>query len=291
MALSRFDYVAARSIEEACAALAQHPDEAKLIAGGQSLLRVMKFRLIAPSYLIDLKTVPDLDYVEDRPDGLRIGALATSAKVLRTDAVRRGYPVLADAVAEIASEAVRNWGTLAGNVCVGHTASDPAAALLALGATVSVTGPKKKRDISMQDFFRGHLATDLDPTEVVTEIRVDRQPDGCGMAYFAHTGRQAMETPLISVAAIVKLEAGRCSHVRIALAGAAETPIRAIGAEQLLQGQKPDDKAISAVAEKAREECSPDSDVYASADYRRRLVGVYVRDAVKLAASRAAGAQ
>lgn len=288
MGLRKFDYIAPRTIDEACSALAAQPDDAKLIAGGQSLLRMMKYRVLAPTCLVDLKAVPGLAYVKKDADGLQIGALATHSQVLENQIVREEYPVLAEAESEVSAAAVRNWGTLVGNICVGHTASDPAPALLALDAKVCITGPAGARTLALEQFFKGHLSTDLQTAEVVTALQVPKAPSRCGMAYLAHTGRRAMETPLISVAAVVAIEGGKCSHLRIALAGAADTAMRAVRAEQTLLGQRVDDVSIAAAASAAQREVSPDSDVFGSSEYRRRLVVVYVRDAIKLAASRSA---
>jgi len=288
MALPKFDYIAPRSIEEACAALAAHPDGAKLVAGGQSLLRMMKYRVIEPTCLVDLKAIPGLDYVRMDDSGLHIGALATHTQVLESQVVRQQYPVLAEAEREVSAGAVRNWGTLVGNLCVGHAASDPAPALLALDARMSITGLSGSRTVPLDQFFKGHLWTDLDGAEVVTEIQVPRPPRGCSMAYLAHTGRAAMETPLVSAAVVLVVERGRCVHARIALAGSAETAIRAPGAEGALLGKTLDEATIAEAASAAQQDASPDSDVFGSAEYRRKLVAVYVRDAVKLAARRAA---
>ena len=291
MGLRKFDYFAPLSVPEACAALAKHPDDAKLIAGGQSLLRMMKYRMLSPSLLVDLKAVPGLTYVTDGKEGLRIGALATHTQVIETREVREHYSVLADAEAEVSTAAVRNWGTLVGNLCVGHTSSDSSPALLVLDASVAISGPDANRVLSLGQFFKGHLTTDLSPSEVVTEIRVPRPPVGSGMAYLSYTGRQAMETPLVSVAALIVIENGRCAHARIALAGAAETAFRSHGAERALVGKKIDAESSVSAGRIAQQEASPDTDVYGSSEYRRRLVGIYVRDAVQLAASRAAGSR
>jgi aerobic carbon-monoxide dehydrogenase medium subunit len=288
MALRKLDYIAARSVEEACAALTAEPDGAKLIAGGQSVLRMMKYRVIEPTCLVDIKAIRGLDYVRRDDSGLRIGALATHTQVLESQVVQNHFPVLAEAEREVSAVAVRNWGTLVGNLCVGHAASDPAPALLALDAQLSVAGIGDGRLVPLAQFFKGHLWTDLQPGEVVSEIQVPNPPPGCGMAYLAHTGRAAMETPLVSAAVVLKLERGRCVHARIALAGSAETPIRAHGAEQALLGTTLDEATILAAASAAQQDASPDSDVFGSAEYRTRLVAVYVRDAIRLAARRAA---
>lgn len=287
MALRKFDYIAARSLQEACDALAAEPDGAKLIAGGQSVLRMMKYRVIEPTCLVDIKGIPGMDYVRRDDAGLRIGALATHTQVLESLAVQNHYAVLAEAEREVSAVAVRNWGTLVGNLCVGHAASDPAPALLALDARMAIIGAAGNRVVPLAQFFKGHLWTDLQPGELVAEIQVPNPPPGCGMAYLAHTGRAAMETPLVSAAAVLRLERGRCVHARIALAGSAETPIRAPGAEEALTGKTIDEASIAEAAAAAQQDASPDSDVFGSAEYRTRLVRIYVRDAIRLAAHRA----
>lgn len=285
MALPKFDYLAPKSIGEACAALAANP-EAKLIAGGQSLLRVMKFRIMAPECLVDLKAIPDLRYVEHTADKLRIGALATQSDVLRYKLVEDEFPLLFEAISRIANTAVRNSATVVGNICVGHTASDPSAALLALGAELVVVSPAGERILPIAELFVGHMTTALDLSDLVREIRIPRPKAMTGMAYLAHAGRSAMETPLVSAGAVLVSDEKECTAARIALAGAADTPIRVNRAEEALVGNVIDEKLIQYAASIAAEDCSPDSDVYASGEYRRRLVAFYVRDVLRSASKR-----
>lgn len=286
MALPKFDYLAPKSIGEACAALAANPDGGKLIAGGVSLLRVMKFRIMSPDCLIDVKSIPGLRYVKCDKDVLQIGATATSSDVLMSSDVAEKLPMLSQAIARIATTAVRNWATVVGNICVGHTASDPSAALLALGAELVIANPKGERTLPIDQFFLGHMSTALEEAELVREIRIPLPKEPVGMAYLAHAGRAAMETPLIAVGAALTANDKGCTSASISLAGSAETPIRLTRVEEALVGAKLDEKAIHNAALIAAEDCAPDSDVYASAEYRRRLVAVYVRDALKAAASR-----
>lgn len=286
MALPKFDYLAPRSIAEACAALSANPDGAKLIAGGQSVLRVMKFRIMSPELLVDVKSIPGLRYIEADKDALRLGAAATLTDILQSKIVVSEFRMLFDAVSRIAAEAVRNRATIVGNICVGHTASDPSAALLALDAQLVISNSAGERILPIEQFFVGHMSTALEEGDFVREIRIARRPDPVGMAYLAHAGRAAMETPLVAVGALLSSDGKGCTSASIALAGAAETPIRLKRAERALVGSKIDDPAIQKAASIAAEDCSPDSDVYASSEYRRRLVAVYVRDALRAAANR-----
>lgn len=286
MALPKFEYLAPKTIGEACAALSANPDGAKLIAGGQSVLRVMKFRIMTPELLINVKSIPGLRYVEADKDMLRIGAAATFSDILNSEIVASEFRLLYDAVTRIAAQAVRNQATIIGNICVGHTASDPSAALLALDAQLVISNSVGERILPIEQFFVGHMSTALEDGDFVREIRVTRRPEPVGMAYFAHAGRAAMETPLVGVGALLSSNDKVCTHASIALAGAAETPIRLKRAERALEGSKIDDRAIQNAASIAAEDCSPDSDVYASSEYRRRLVAVYVRDALRAAANR-----
>jgi aerobic carbon-monoxide dehydrogenase medium subunit len=288
VALPKFEYFAPKNIKEACSALAANPDGARLIAGGVSLLRVMKYRIMAPDCVIDVKAIPGLRYIEVHEGGLRIGAAATSSDVLRSESVKKDYPLLVQAIGRIATTAVRNWATVVGNICVGHTASDPSAALLALDAELVVVSPSGERIMPIEQFFVGHMTTALDVSDFVREIRIPRLRGTTGMAYLAHAGRQAMETPLIGVAAILTVEDRKVVGARLALAGAAEKPIRLSRTERLLIGETLSNGLVQAVADEASHECSPDSDVYASGEYRRRLVKVYVRDALRAAADRVA---
>lgn len=287
--MRNFHYLAPGSVAEACSMLAAHRGEAKLLAGGQSLLSPMKQRLFSPAYLVDLKTVPGLDYVRGGDGGgLRIGALATHTQVLEAREVRERYPLLAEAEAKVACVQIRNWGTLAGNLCHGDPASDSPPALIALGAAVQATGPSGSRTISLEEFFRDYFETALGPEEVVTEVQVPPPPPRCGTAYLRHAMRRAMDPPVVAVAALVALaDSDRCAEVRIALGGAAEVPLRAKEAEGMLRGQKINEKNIAEAAEAAGREARPAGDPFASREYKRAMVVHYTREALGQALSRA----
>ncbi len=287
--MRNFNYLAPGSVEEACSMLAAHPGEAKLLAGGQSLLSPMKQRLFSPPCIVDLKAVPGLDYVRGGDGGgLRIGALATHTQVLGAREVQERYPLLVEAEAEVACVQIRNWGTLAGNLCHGDPASDSPPALIALGASVQASAPGGTRTISLEEFFKDYFETALDPEEVVMEIQVPAPPAGCGMAYLRHSMRRAMDPPTVAVAALMVLADGdSCAEVRIALGGAAEVPLRAKEAEGALRGQKVSEKAIAGAAEAAGREARPAGDAFASRDYKRAMVIHYTREALRLALSRA----
>ncbi len=286
--MRNFRYMAPGSIAEACSMLAAHPEDAKLLAGGQSILSPMKQRLFSPAYIVDLKSVPGLDYVRADGAGLRIGALTTHMQVLKAQVVRERYPLLAEAEADVACVQIRNWGTLAGNLCHGDPASDSAPALIALGASVQATRAGGDRTISLEEFFKDYFETALGPEEVVTEIQVPAPPAGCGMAYLRHSMRRAMDPPTVAVAALVTLaDRDSCADVRIALGGAAEVPLRAKEAEGALRGRKVSEKAIAEAAEVAGREARPAGDPFASRDYKRAMVIHYTREALGLALSRA----
>jgi carbon-monoxide dehydrogenase medium subunit len=285
MVMRNFHYLAPSSVAEASAMLAEHPGEAKLLAGGQSLLLPMRQRLFSPAYLVDLTAVPGLDYIRaDGEGGLRIGTLATHTQVLLSQAVRARFPVLAEAEAEVACVQIRNWGTLGGNLCNAEPASDPPPALLALGASVQATGPSGSRTIPLDDFFKGYFETALGPEEVATEIHIPSPPPRCGMSYKRFSIRAAMDHPIVVVAAVVALaDDDRCADVRIGMGGAAEVPLRAKEAEAVLRGQRINVDSISEAAEAARREARPIGDHFASKDYKRAMVAYHAREALKSA--------
>jgi carbon-monoxide dehydrogenase medium subunit len=286
---ANFGYFAARSVEEALALLTQHGEDAKLLAGGHSLIPAMKLRLAAPKYLIDLGTVPGLRDVRVDGDSLAIGALTVHADVASSDLVRQRVPGLAEAASVIGDVQVRNRGTIGGSVAHNDPAADFPVILTALNASFVLFSPSGNRTVSADDFFVDFFTTALAPNEVLTEIRVPLLSSGGGTAY-AKLGHPASGYVVVSAGVLIhRQSSGRCASARIVIGGLGGGPRRAAAAEAALQGQALIPEVIAAAAAKAAEGTDPDGDTYASADYKRHVTGVYARRAIQKAVERAAG--
>jgi carbon-monoxide dehydrogenase medium subunit len=278
MRLPPFELSEPASLAEALAILARGDGECRLIAGGTALVPLLRLGLARPDRLVSLHRIPGM--AEIRPDdgALRIGAMATHAQVRRA-AVARGWPLLAAAAGRVASPSIRAAGTLGGNLCYAEAASDVAPALLCLDAEVTVAGPASERTVPVAGFFRGFFEAALEPGEILTQIRVPPVAPGAKGAYVKFCPRSAEDRALVGVAALlVPSDDGRqCRDVRLALGGAAPTPLRARRAEDLLRGQALTDEAIRAAADAAAAEADPLADLMGSAEYRREMVRVWVR--------------
>ena len=271
-----FDYVAPETLEDAIKALSDGGGEAKLLAGGHSLLPLMKLRFASPSLLVDLRRVPDLAGVR-RNGGVVVGAMTTHTAV--ADA---GLGLLSAAAAKIADPQVRNRGTIGGSLAHAHPASDLPAVVLAAEGTIVARGPDGEREIAAADFFRGYLDTALAADEVVTAVRMPAG-DGWGFGYEKFARRQE-DWAMVAVCALVRLEDGVCADVRVGLTHMAATPLRASAVEDALRGKPLDAETIAAAAAQAAEGTSPPEDLNASADYRRNLARVLCRRALAQAA-------
>jgi len=284
-----FKYLAPKTLKEALSLLDKYQDECKVIAGGQSLLVLMKQGLVAPTYLIDIKGLSELSYIKsDAKGGLRIGALTTHRAIEKSAVIQKKFSVLAEMEKRLASIQTRNWGTIGGNICHGEPAGDPAPVLIALNATLSMASVKGKRNMAMEDFSLDYFETALEPGELLTEIQVPAIPPHTGAAY---TKFNIIESDLATVGVAVSITLrsgdGVCQDVRIALGASAPTPIRAKQAEKILRGKKITDNLLQDAGEKAAAEAEPISDIAASADYRRELIKVLVKRMGKEALSRA----
>jgi carbon-monoxide dehydrogenase medium subunit len=278
-----FDYHRPASLDEALGLLAADP-EARPLAGGHSLLPLMKLRLATPGSLVDLGRLPGLDGIEPDGDGLRIGALATHDAVARSELVAQVCPVLGEAAGMIGDQQVRNRGTIGGSVAHADPAADYPTVLKALGATISVTGTGGGRDVAADDFFVGLLETSLAHGELVTSMRV---PPAAGAAYVKH-GHPASGYAVVGVAAVVSVANGTCESARIAVGGATATPVHAAEAERALVGAAPTADAIAAAAAAvAGALAEPTGDTYASGEYRVHLATVLARRALTAAFARA----
>jgi aerobic carbon-monoxide dehydrogenase medium subunit len=268
-----FDYVRAGSAEEAVALLGDHGDDAKLLAGGHSLLPLMKLRLAIPSVLIDIGRVSDLSYIQERGDEIAIGALARHHDLETSPLLREQVPLLAYTAHQVGDPQVRHRGTLGGTLAHGDPASDLPAAILALGGTLVAQGPDGRREIASADFFRGFLETSLAPDEMLIEIRVPKVADA-GWS-FQKFNRRAQDWAIVGVAAVLN------GHAGIALINMGSTPLRAGAVEDALSGgASPSEAAVA-----ADEGTDPPSDINATSEYRRHLATVLVRRALEEATS------
>ncbi len=285
-----FEYVAATSVAEAVAALAAHNGEAKVIAGGQSLVPMLNFRLLAPSALVDINGIAALDFIEKtEAGGLRIGALTRHYALLTSADVAAAFPVISEAMRHVAHLAIRNRGTIGGSL----SHADPAAELpmmaVLLDATLTVVGPAGERQVAAADFFDGALTTVLAEDELLTEIALPPLPAGHAWG-FHEFARRAGDFALAAAAAILTIEDGDAAKVRLAVMGVDETPSRIAAAEAALNGQPVTDESIAAAVAAIRDAVDPPDDLHGSAGYRRHLVGGLMERAIRDALGRAAGA-
>jgi len=287
--IGNFEYFAPKTLQEALTFLDKYGDKCKVIAGGQSLLILMRQGLVAPEYLISIKGISSLNYIRsDLKEGLRIGALTPHRVVEKSAIIRSQFAVLAEMENKLASIQTRNWGTFGGNLCHGDPAGDPAPVLIALSASAKVASLKGERSIALEGFFLDYFETALQPGELLTEILVPPMPARTGAAY---TKFNVIETDMatVGVAVSITLSPNRdtCESARIALGASAPVPIRAKHAENVLKGKKITDDLLEEAGKIASSEAKPISDIHASESYRRELAKVLVKRVGKEALARA----
>jgi aerobic carbon-monoxide dehydrogenase medium subunit len=275
-----FDYEVAESPEHAVDLLGRHGEDAKLLAGGQSLLSLMKLRLAFPTVLVDIGRLDELAYVRDDGDRIAIGALTTHDAVHRSELLQEACPLLAHAAGEVGDPQVRHVGTIGGSVAHGDPASDIPTALLALEAELVVRGAGGERTLPATGFFRSAFETELGPQDLLTEIRVPRT-GGMGWSYLKFHPR-AQDWAIVGVAALLERSNGRVGRAAVALTNMGPTPMRATALEQALAGGAD----VAAAAESVVEGTSPVSDPFASAEYRTELAKVLARRALEEALAR-----
>jgi aerobic carbon-monoxide dehydrogenase medium subunit len=283
-----FDYVAPRTVEEAVDHLGRHGAAARVLAGGQSLVRLMNARLATPAVVVDINRVAGLDGIEMEDGSVRIGALARQRAAELSDLVRAEAPLLSEAAAHVAHPSVRRRGTVAGSIAFADPAAELPAALLALDGEAVVAGPDGERTVPAADLFSGAFRTSLGDGELITAVRVPRRREARTGAAWVEVARREGDLPVCGAGAVVTLDdAGAISSVRIALCGVGATPVRATAAEEALAGAQPSEDAIGAAAERAGRDLDPVSDPHGSAAYRRHLAVVMTRRSVRRAAQRA----
>ena len=275
---AEFEYAAPESLDEAVSLLGERGEEAKLLAGGHSLLPLMKLRLAAPSMLVDLRRVPGLQGVQRENGRFRIGAM-TPHSILQ---VAEETGLLARVAGSIADQQVRNRGTIGGSLAHGDPASDLPAVMLATEAEVTLQGGGGQRTVPASDLWQDYLTTSIAPDEVMTEIRVPAM-DGYGWSY-QKFNRRAEDWAMVAVSALVKVSDGTCEDVRIGLTHMASVPLRARAVEEALRGQPLEPEAIARAAEQAAEGTDPPGDLNATPEYKRHLARVLCRRAIEEAA-------
>ena len=287
MVSSSFQYFAPTSVAEAAELLEQHGGDAKLLAGGHSLIPLMKLRLAEPQVVIDLGKIGDMAYIREEDGGLAIGAMTTYAQLEASDLVAARAPVLAEAAATVADPQVRNMGTIGGSLSHADPAGDLPAVAIALNARLITSSTGDHRTLSVDDFFVDLLTTALAPNEILNEIAIPAPParSGSGYAKFAN---KASHYAIVGVAAVVGLDAnGVCEHASIGVTGAGPVASRASEAEAALRGSRLDDAAVSAAAAAAGAGIDFLDDLHASAEYRAHLTSVFAGRAIRQAAARA----
>jgi carbon-monoxide dehydrogenase medium subunit len=280
-----FDYVAPRSLDEAIATLAEHGDEAKVLAGGQSLVPLLNMRLARPGLLIDLNRLPGLDYIRTDNGGLAIGALTRQRAIERSDLARSRAPLMVAATGYIGHPAIRNRGTVGGSLAHGDPVSELPCVAAALDATMIATSKAGDRAISAADFFQSVFTTALQPNEILTSIRIPGAPERTGGG-FEELARRHGDFAIIGVAAVLSLETnGAIASARLAYAGGGDRPTRAPRAEAALVGQQPTADTFAAAAQLASEEIDPPSDMHGTAKYRRTIAVTLTKRALATASA------
>jgi carbon-monoxide dehydrogenase medium subunit len=285
----KFEYLRATTLDEALSALEAAEGDGKIIAGGQSLVPMLNFRLLSPSVLIDINGIEELAFLEEQDDGgLRIGALTRHHTLEMSETVKRLFPVISDAMQHVAHLAIRNRGTIGGSI----THADPAAELpmmmILLDAEITLASPDGRRNVPAEEFFVGALTSAVEENEIVTEIYLPPLPSGSGWA-FEEVARRLGDFALAAVGVVLKIAGGRVEYVRVGVMGVGETPMRMHDAETALLGEALDGNVIDRAVDAVRAAVEPMTDLHASADYRRHLVGVLVRRAIETAWKRAIG--
>ena len=286
-----FEYLKPASLDEALAMLDQYGDKAKLVAGGTDVMVQWKKKTIHAEYMISLRNVPELHYIE-YDGGLKIGGATTHRTLEMSDVIRDHFPIITDAVTNLGSVQVRNSGTIGGNICNAAPSADTAPPLLALEAEAHIAGSQGRRSVPLTDFFTGPSRTVLSSGEILTHFMIPKPAPRTGMAYWKLTRRKAMDLPILGVALVISFEDDltTCSKAKIALGVAAPTPMRALKAEAFLEGKRIDGPVLEEAGNIASQEATPRTTIRGSEWYRREIIGVLVRRTGAICMERAKGA-
>ena len=285
---AKFDYHAPTTVEQALELLGRYGGDAKVLAGGQSLMPLLNFRLSRPAALVDLNRIPSLAYIREQDGQVRFGAMTRQRTIEFSPVVRERVPLLGEATRWVGHLPIRTRGTIGGSIAHADPSAEYPAVLTALEGEVVARGPRGERVIKARDLFRTYLTTSLTPDEILVEVRLPAMPAGGGYA-LEEFARRHGDFAIIGIAAMIVREGQRCKTARLATAGAGPVPVRLRAAEEILERDGLGDAAIEAAARRASELVSPDSDIHASADYRRHLTGVLTKRALKRALGAARG--
>jgi aerobic carbon-monoxide dehydrogenase medium subunit len=280
-----FELHSPSTVSEATSLL-KNTNGSKALAGGQSLVPLMKLRLVSPTNVVDLGKIPGLSYITEENDHLLIGSMTTHHEVATSSVIGKKCRTLSETAGQIGDQQVRNRGTIGGTICHADPAGDIPAAVVALEGELRVAGHRRGRVVKAKDFFEDAFTTSLKRDEILTEVKVPVLPPRSGGAYLK-LGRGASDLATVGVASVITLDdAGVCKDARLGLAGVGSTPIRATMAENALKGETPSDDLMAEAGEKASEMSNPSSDIRGSAEYKREMVKVYVRRAIRLSLTR-----
>jgi CO/xanthine dehydrogenase FAD-binding subunit len=279
-----FDYMDPRSLDDAVGLLAEHGDEGKILAGGQSLVPLLNFRLAQPSVIVDVNRVVELSYLRRSDGRLRIGAMCRQTRLEQSPVAREGWGLLGDALALVAHPQIRNRGTVGGSAAHADPAAELPVAFSALEARFTARSSRGERVLDADEFFVTHLTTALEPDELLVEVEVPPVAEGTGHAFMEYSRRHGDFALGGAAVLYTKNGDGTCTDARIAMLGAADTPLRAREAEAALRGQKLDDDVAADAAKLAARDIEPTGDIHGSSSYRKRLIEAMVRRALLQAA-------
>ena len=275
----KFEYHAPRTVDEALALLGRYGGDAKVLAGGQSLMPLLNFRLARPAALVDLNRIPSLAFIEESRGGVRLGAMTRQRTIEFSPVIAQRVPLLKEATRWVGHLPIRTRGTVGGSIAHADPSAEYPAVLTALEGEVVARGAKGERVIKAADLFQTYLTTNLTPDEILTEVRLPAMAAGTGYA-LEEFARRHGDFAIIGIAAVVVRDGQRCKTARLATAGAGPVPVRLRAAEEILERDGLGEAAIDAAARKATELVDPDSDIHGSADYRRHLTGVLTKRAL-----------
>ncbi len=281
-----FDYSSPATLNEALALLKQHGDDAKILAGGHSLIPMMKLRFASPAHLIDINNIPGLSHIKEEGGFLKIGAMTREVMLEDSELIRSKYPIFTDATKLIADPQVRNMGTIGGNIAHGDAANDHPAVMLALRAQVVITGSDGTRIVPIDEFFFGFYSTAVQQGEILTEIQIPIPAKGSVGAYHK-LERKVGDYATAGVAVQLAMDKGTCTYVGIGLTNVNATPLRASRSEEVLKGKKITDALIEEAAQLAAEDCNPSQDLRGDEEFKRAMVKALVKRVIHKAMDRA----
>jgi carbon-monoxide dehydrogenase medium subunit/2-furoyl-CoA dehydrogenase FAD binding subunit len=284
-----FEYFTPGNVAEAIELLERHGDEAKILAGGQSLVPMMNFRVARPEILIDINRIKELDYIREEGDELVIGALTRESALEKSSLIQKRCPILARAISFIGHFPIRTRGTFGGSLVHADPSAEIPTVVMGMDAKMKVIGPSGERTLGPDEFFLTYLTTSLEPSEILVEVRIPALPQKAGWS-FVELSRRHGDFAIVAAASILFMEGGGlCKEARIALGGVAPTPIRAEEAEGLLAGQTLTESLIDKAGQMAAEATDPEPDYHASAEYRRDMARVFVKRGLEEALNRFKG--